>query len=540
CELQYLMPESHSITYFRLCRLRKKIPLMSVAWKSVLVLLGSLSIIDAAPVLLKTVDISAAGTGKRMLLGDVTGDGRLEMVMMQADKMDDDRYIGHEVNCLTVYTVDGTRLWQKGNPSAGGAAGSDIAAQVYDIDQDGWNEVLACMNGRFRVFDGKTGTEKYSFPYPHQNAHDCIIIANVTGTPKPQDIILKDRYNQIWAMDRTGKQLWTYRGNTGHFPWPFDFDKDGREEIICGFDYLTPDGKKEWSMDQSGHADCIWVGDIDQNPANGTEIAVGGDDVTVYRQNGSLFWRNNQPVEPQNIAIGDFLHDQQGLEIGGQDRVDRGTPGSEAIFVLSSTGKTSYYQTRSGWGSIAYWCQNWDGIGSDHIMIWRGPERPALYDGKIQKVASFNEGYMMTGDLNGDGRDEIITFTESNAYIYSSSTVDLSKAAPGCPAPRQQQKRHYNFTRYWGGEYTKQHISSTSNSVYARSDGPRNVIITPVFSAHRPLRSRGPGSIITAEMYSINGKRVELGPDIGVPVDSRVNGYYLLKTVLNGHSDIRK
>jgi hypothetical protein len=102
-------------------------------------------------------------------------------------------------------------------------------------------------------------------------------------------------------------------------------------------------------MNQSGHADCIWVGDIDQDSTNGTEIAVGGDDVTVYHQDGKLMWRNDKPVEPQNIAIGDFLPDRPGLEIGGQDRIDRGSPGSEAIFVLSSTGEMLYYQTRPGW-----------------------------------------------------------------------------------------------------------------------------------------------------------------------------------------------
>ncbi|NMA14982.1 MAG: hypothetical protein GX930_07090, partial [Clostridia bacterium] len=39
------------------------------------------------PVLITTIDISDAGEGKRMLLGDLTGDGRLEMIMMQGDKM---------------------------------------------------------------------------------------------------------------------------------------------------------------------------------------------------------------------------------------------------------------------------------------------------------------------------------------------------------------------------------------------------------------------------------------------------------------------
>ncbi|MBN1757004.1 MAG: PQQ-binding-like beta-propeller repeat protein [Chitinispirillaceae bacterium] len=414
----------------------------------------------AEPVLLKTVNITSAGTGKRMLLGDVTGDGRLEMVMMQGNQMADDRYIGHEVNCLTVFDCDGRQLWQVGNPAGGAATGSDIPAQVYDIDRDGFNEVLACMNGKLRILNGKDGTEKSSFNYPNPDAHDCIVIANLTGREKPQDIILKDRYNQIWAMDRTGKQLWTYAGNTGHYPWPFDFDGDGKDEVFCGFDFLSSEGKKQWSMNQDGHADCIWVGDVDQDPSNGTEIAVGGADVTVYHQDGTLMWRNALPQEPQNIAIGDFLPDEPGLEIGGQDRVLRDDPGEEAIFVFSSTGETTYYKKRSGWGSIAYMCHNWEGDGADHLMIWRGPDRPALYNGSVEQIASFTEGYMMAGDMNGDGSDEIVIFTETNASIYSNGQADLSKAAAGCPAPRPQQKRHYCFTRYWGGEYTKENFTT--------------------------------------------------------------------------------
>lgn len=120
-------------------------------------------------VLITTIDISEAGEGKRMLLGDVTGDGRLEMIMMQGDRMDDDRYIGHEVNCLTVYDCDGKKLWQIGDPTKGSSTGSDIPAQVYDIDQDGFNEVLACMDGKLRILNGKDGKEKSSFAYPHQN-----------------------------------------------------------------------------------------------------------------------------------------------------------------------------------------------------------------------------------------------------------------------------------------------------------------------------------------------------------------------------------
>jgi hypothetical protein len=72
-----------------------------------------------------------------MLLGDITGDGRLDFVMMQGDQMADDRYIGHQVNALTAYDFEGNLLWQVGSPAQGAATGSDIPAQIYDIDQDG-------------------------------------------------------------------------------------------------------------------------------------------------------------------------------------------------------------------------------------------------------------------------------------------------------------------------------------------------------------------------------------------------------------------
>lgn len=410
--------------------------------------------VQAEPVLLKEIDISAGGAGQRMLLGDVTGDGRLEMVMMQGDRMDDDRYIGHQVNALTAFDLNGKQLWQVGDPSKGEATGSDIPAQVYDIDQDGDNEVLACMDGKLRVFDGKTGKEEYSFEYPSPNAHDCIIIANLTGKETPQDIILKDRYNQVWAMDRFGKLLWTHRGNTGHFPWPYDFDGDGKDELICGYDYLDHDGKKIWTADQGGHADCVWVGNVDGNDENGMEIAMGGDDVTVYTWKGELVWRNNEPIEPQNIVIGDFRPDLKGLEIGGQDRRDRGNPGEEGMFMINGQGEMETYNTRSGWRSILYSTRNWAGKNEDYIMIWKSPHNPALYTGKLEPAVTFpQDGYMMSADLNGDGPRELVLFTDRKASIYGHQKVDLSKAVKGVRAPRPQEKKDYLFTRYWGGEY---------------------------------------------------------------------------------------
>jgi hypothetical protein len=424
-------------------------------WSYLLVLIWSAVGAVAEPHLLKEIDISSGGAGQRMLFGDVTGDGRLEMVMMQGDRMSDDRYIGHEVNCLTAFDLTGKQLWQIGDPTKGAKTGSDIPAQIYDIDSDGENEVLACMNGKLRVLNGKTGEEEYSFAYPDPNAHDCIVIANLTGKEKAQDIILKDRYRQIWAMDRFGKVLWTHKGNTGHFSWPYDFDGDGKDELICGFDYLDDDGTVKWTAEQGGHADCIWIGNVEGVASNGMEIAMGGDDVTVYRWTGEIVWRNDQPVEPQNIAIGDFRPDLPGLEIAGQDRRDRGSPGEEAIFLINSSGKMETYVTRTGWMSILYSTDNWAGQQRDYLMIWKGgANKASLYNGQLEQSVVFpQDGYMMSADLNGDAVKELVLFTDQTAWSYGSEKIDLSAEIDSVSSPRPQAKKDYLFTRYWGGEF---------------------------------------------------------------------------------------
>lgn len=68
------------------------------------------------------MNISEAGERCKMLLGDLNGDGRLEMLLVQADGGIDDRYVPHQVCCLSAYDLDGTLMWQVGtpNPDAGG------------------------------------------------------------------------------------------------------------------------------------------------------------------------------------------------------------------------------------------------------------------------------------------------------------------------------------------------------------------------------------------------------------------------------------
>lgn len=169
--------------------------------------------------LINSFDISAAGGGKG-LLGDIDGDGRMEVVFVQADS-------GLTIVLYRIRSPVSPRtvlrerlLWQRGDRSGKpGNFGSDFPAQIYDIDHDGRLEILCVMDKKFLVLDGADGSVKESHELPAEEAHDCIIIANLTGKEQPEDIILKDRYFHMWALNRQFEVLWTHEGNLGHFPW---------------------------------------------------------------------------------------------------------------------------------------------------------------------------------------------------------------------------------------------------------------------------------------------------------------------------------
>jgi len=413
-------------------------------------------------VLLGQVDIREAGPNCKLLLGDINGDGRMELVLVQPDDRQDVRYIPHQVQCVTAYDLDGRLLWQTGKPSEqAGGPGSDYPAQLYDLDGDGKLEVLCVMDGRFLLLDGESGRVKAEYELPDPEAHDCIIIANLTGGERASDIILKDRYHRMWALDSRLQLLWTHEGNPGHFPWVYDLDGDGRDEVMAGYDLLDHRGSKLWSChDLEDHADCIWVGDV--NGDGEPELVIGGSVTVMYDKRGRELWRYDGSIESQHVALGKFRSDLSGLQIAGLDRIVRGDTGEifsmngkDALFLLDAEGKELWKEERKtgGWLTIIETLSGWDDGPLDYILAYRrgGGVFPALYDGHLNVVAEFPvDGYAAHADLFGVGREQVILYDHDAAYIYASRPRDLSAAVPGQPLP--QPKRLYSSTLYPGGE----------------------------------------------------------------------------------------
>ncbi|MCL6589603.1 MAG: carbohydrate-binding protein [Firmicutes bacterium] len=474
-----------------------------------LIMISSMDFTSAASaVQVKSFSISSGGTGTRMRVGDLNSDGRLDFLVVQATSE-----TPSQVNMLTAYNHNGTQMWQVGGPSNGiTGTDRDEPVQIYDIDNDRQNEVLCVMNKKFRILNGSNGQLEKEYNLPMSTAHDCILICNLTGKSWPSDIILKDRYTNAYAMDINFNRLWSFSGATGHYPWNYDFDNDGRDEIMMSYVYLDHDGRQVWQCsDATDHADCIQIGNIDGNSSNGMEIALGTQGnytVQVYNWNGSLQWRNNTIIEGQQLIVQDYRPSTNGLEIYGLDRINRSTPGQDALFIFGATGSLLWKENppnSNGYGTAIKKVPNWDGTNKAMILAFKrgGSLLPGLYDGNGTKVVEFPvDGNAMIGDFCGDSKTEVLMYTSTTAYIYASASVDYNTPAPNPGNMRPQLKEDYNFSRYGSGEC----LSSGGGPVATPT--PTRQAATPTPTRRVPTPTPGGSVTYQAENASYGGGAV--------------------------------
>ncbi len=407
--------------------------------------------------LIKKLDVKDYGISKcsDFRLGDLNGDNQLDIVLAQNQ--------GQSITCLTAVDIDGRKLWQAGKPDEGDCKrGYDIPIQVYDIDQDGANEVICIMSNNLVILSGRDGTLEKKVSLPAKDARDCIVFANFSGNAQPRDIVLKNRYKKVWALDKNFKVMWKYTGNPGHYPWPHDFDGDGRDELMCGYTMLNHDGTKRWeATNLRGHCDGVAIGNVDNDKANTTEIALAtcpGNVFALFNDKGEQLWTNSCG-HSQHIIIGDFRPDLPGREVCGLDRGNnRSARGVDAMVLYSAEGRQLWREDRTDqgekrWLTIITMVENWDDQPGDLILAYRrgGSISPTLYNGNMNIVATFPGPGVLNSlqhaDICGDAREEIIISNNIDIWIYKNSA---NSPDAKIPKRRAQTKRLYNYTHYIG------------------------------------------------------------------------------------------
>ncbi len=372
--------------------------------------------------------------GQWVVAGDLDGDGQAEIV---SAKNVDERDV-HYTSAVAAQKLDGRTLWRWGNPDIGRKTWHhDVACQMHDWDGDGCQDVIVCDQGALVEIDGRTGREKRRMPI-EKEATDCLVFCDLSGKGLPTDVLVKDRYLQIWAYDLAGTLLWTvmYPGGyrTAHQPIPLDIDGDGCDEILAGYALLNPDGSVRWvySSDRielkRGHLDCARVLERGDKPED-WRIAMtfcGANAIAVVDGLGKTLWEVTGH-HFESINVGKLADDLPGRQLIVD--IDHQPFGQSPIWAFDRGGNKIGELTTNY--SRHHKLIDWTGDGLDEIVV---AHNRALYDARGKRLATLDvpedaleaakgaELSVFTGDMDGDGIADILIVMPTHVFIYRNTS----------------------------------------------------------------------------------------------------------------------
>lgn len=385
------------------------------------------------PVVWKKFSTPGFGAGRNVRFGDLDGDGQADMLIGQnIPRVRGDAF--DHLSALTAVTLDGKVLWQLGRPDPrNGLLTNDTPFQIHDLDGDGRHEVVLIRDFQLQVLEGATGkllrrTWVPEIPAgmderPYKLNHgDSIAFFDLAGRGRRQEILIKDRYRHFWVYDSSLKLLWHGSGQTGHYPYPFDVNGDGREEILIGYALWSPEGKLLWSRDADfrDHADGIAMGNFsDDAKAPPRVYACGSDEGYILLDRDGNTLKHVRIGHAQSPSIAKYRMDVPGLQLMTINYWRN--PGIISLFDSDGNLLLQGEPIHSGSPIVPV---NWRGDGQEFAMLSASVREGGLIDGFLRRVVMFpDDGHpdlaYYVADLTGDARDEIVVWDTERVWIYT-------------------------------------------------------------------------------------------------------------------------
>lgn len=463
-------------------------------------------------------------------IGDLNGDGKYDFVVKTPKKKNIDPsprfwYPSPGTFKLEAFLADGTRLWtyDMGVGIERGVWYSPMI--VYDFNGDGKAEVVVKASegdprdpdGRvtsgteyLAVLDGMTGKVIARAPWPSRDNFESynylcrnqlamayldgktpaiIALRGTYGTMKAEAWQLKDgKLVNLWKFDNTGLPI-RYQGQGAHATICADFDGDGRDEILLGSMVIDDNGEILWSNGQ-GHPDYIYYTDIIASHP-GPEIAHFYE--TPQRRDGiriadpttgKKLWGLDEPNSHINDGyVIDADPVNPGPEIASID-FDIRTPSPDRRWLFSADGRLLKKGRAVG-----------------------GMRRGIYWDADLEKeeclnvVRDFNGGpvggatagqWLMTCDLFGDWREEMITTVPGELRVYTTPIPAMDRRVTLMQSPSYRNSILNNAQGYYSDAQLPYlpTFESDNLSLIVRSgdDGKTRLQLTASASRHAPLQ----------------------------------------------------
>jgi len=387
----------------------------------------------------KVVPLDPDYGGQWVVAADLDGDGGVDFVACENHNVGDVHYTSTAVAC----DLDGAVLWRWGDPDIGRKNWHhDVACQIHDWDGDGTPEVVLATQGAIVELDGRSGRERRRITIPKE-ATDCLVFADLAGRGRPTDVLVKDRYHNIYAYTRQGDLLWhvTDPGGTrtAHQPRPIDLDGDGTDEIAAGYAMLNADGSVRWRFRSSkvdenrGHLDCIR---LLRRGATLEEVRLvltlcGANGIAMVDGHGRVLWELTGH-HFESIDLGRVIPNRPGVQILVD--IDHQPRGKAPLWLIDEKGvllgriNTEYARHHH--------LLDWTGDGFDEII---NAHSGAVHDHAGRRIVTLaapraagdGERSILVGDFTGDGVPDVILATMHALYIFKNE----KGARPNPPAP---------------------------------------------------------------------------------------------------------
>lgn len=410
-------------------------------------------------VLWKKFSTDGFGVGRNLRFGDLDGDGQLDILAAQI------RHFGpkdanSEVSCLTAVTVDGKQLWQVGQADQWkDHLSNDVAVQIHDIDGDGKNEVIYATGMELIIAEGATGKTIRKIPTPETPANtkaprnrfprilgDCLFFCDLRGQGRKGDLIIKDRYESVWAYDENLKLLWHAQCNTGHYPFAYDLDGDGKDEVAIGYSLYRHDGKQLWTLDDTikDHMDGIAIAKFQADPKAEPHVMIAAsDEGMLFVDIRGKIMKHHLVGHVQNPVVGEFRTDLPGLET-----ISMNFWGNQGIVHCFDADGNLYHDFEPVQHGSMMLPINWTGQPPEYWILSPNVEDGGMYDGKGRKVFEFPaDGHpdmcVAVLDLTGDCRDEIVVWDPLEVWIYTQE--DNSKSGRLYKPKRNPLSNYSNY-----------------------------------------------------------------------------------------------